>query len=176
MKTTYIVYALLLLTSLTSCNKDNDAVNETNNAQGIIELVGEDTQVVGTELEVGDIAYGREDLTGLEESVIIVSKGAAISQETPTISPNDPDYAESIIDFPDEKNGFVIVAGEQLVSIVIITNGVETRYVCDSIFETSISCGSVSIDKDDKRVVFTNTTVRNTETGTVLTMNGSLKW
>lgn len=176
MKTVYIVYALLLSTSMTSCNKDNDEINEVNNAQGVIELVGEDTLTVGTELEVGDIAYGREDLTGLEESVIIVSKGAIISEETQSTSPNDPDYAQSIIDFPDEKNGFVIVAGEQLVSIVIITNGVETRYVCDSIFETSISCGSVSINKDDKRVVFTNTTVRNTETGTVLTMNGTLQW
>lgn len=178
MKTLQILSVFLITAiSMTNCSTEsnNESQNE-NNTTGTIRLSGEDTAVVGSELQVGDIDYGRVDLTGLEDSVILVHKGATISEESPTLSPGDPGYAESIIDAPDTENGFIIVAGEQVISMTIVTNGAQRQYGCDSTFGTFIDCNTIGINEDLREAVFTNTTVQNVETGTVLTMNGMLKW
>ncbi len=174
MKTIHLFFAMILLINCTT-DSTNETIEELNN-QGILTLSGEDTSIVGNELQIGDIAFGREDLTGLENTIVIVSKGANISEEPPSLSINDPDYVESIIDFPDKKNTFVIVAGEKLISMVIVTNGIERRYTCDSTYESSIACGSIILNKDSKKAIFLNSTVKNAETGTVLTINGTISW
>lgn len=178
MKTLQILSAFLFIAiSMTNCSTEsNSELQNENNASGIIRLSGEDTAAVGNELEVGDIDYGRVDLTGLEDSIIVVHKGAAISEETPTLSPGDPGYVESIIDAPDSENGFIIVAGEQVISMTIVTNGVQRQYGCDSTFGTFIDCNTISINEDLREAVFTDTTVQNVETGAILTMNGTLRW
>tara|TARA_R110001583_G_scaffold60219_8_gene179033 strand:+ start:1072 stop:1608 length:537 start_codon:yes stop_codon:yes gene_type:complete len=169
----------LLLTVLTMSNcteESNEETTEGSNVNAKLSLSGEDTNVVGTYLEVGDVAYGRVDLTGLEHSIVLVPKGATISEDKPVLSPNDAGYVESIINFPDKENSFVIVAGEQLVSMILVTNGTERRYTCESLYGTSINCGLIQLDEDSKTVIFTNTAVENTETGTLLTLNGTVKW
>ena len=165
MKIVQIIPAFLTATMIMigcSTESNNEAENG-NNASGIIRLSGEDTSAVGTELEVGDIDYGRVDLTGLEDSIIIVHKGVTISEE-------------SIVDAFDSENGFVIVAGEQVISMTIVTDGVQRQYACDSTFGTFTDCNDISINEDSNEAVFTNTTVQNVETGSILTMNGTLRW
>ncbi|QLG45067.1 hypothetical protein [Costertonia aggregata] len=171
--------SLFLITAIfmTNCSSEsnNEPQNE-NNATGTIRMSGEDTAAIGNELQVGDIDYGRVDLTGLEDSIIVVHQGATIVEESPTLSPGDPGYVESIIDAPDTENGFIIVAGEQVVSMTIVTNGVQRQYGCDSTFGTFTDCNTISINKDLREAVFMNTTVQNVETGAILTMNGTLRW
>lgn len=178
MKIVQIILAFLTATMLMiGCSTEsNNETENGNNASGIIRLSGEDTSAVGTELEVGDIDYGRVDLTGLEDSIIVVHEGATISEESPTLSPGDPGYVESIIDAPDSENGFVIVAGEQVISMTIVTNGVQRQYGCDSTFGTFIDCNTINKNEELKEAVFTDTTVQNVETGSILTMNGTLRW
>ncbi len=118
----------------------------------------DDTTIIGTKLTVGSIAYGRSDLTGVAASIIIVSEGSTISEDSPTLSSNDL--------------GFVIVVTKDLVSMVIITDGIERRYACDALFNTFITCGSITLDNKIKKALFNNTTVENTDTGSILTMNG----
>lgn len=178
MKTLQLLSAFLITAILmTNCTTEsnNETQNE-NNASGSIRLSGEDTEAVGNELQVGDIDYGRVDLTGLEDSIIVVHEGATISEDSPSLSPGDPGYVESIINAPDTENGFIIVAGEQVISMTIVTNGVQRQYGCDSTFGTFIDCNTISINEDLREAVFTDTTVQNVETGEILTMNGTLRW
>lgn len=179
MKTVYTILTMLSVMSLfINCDNDNSNEEEITGtaAKGIITLSGEDTAEIGTQLEVGDINYGRKDLTGLDETIIIVPKGAKISEDAPDLPLNDPDYVESIISFEDVENAFVIVLGQELISMVIVVNGIERRYICDSLFETSIACGSIVLDAEAKQSTLSNVTVKNVETGTILTMNGTVNW
>lgn len=178
MKTIQIMPALFVITmTMINCSTEsNNETNEEKNAKEIINLSGDDTSAVGTSLEVGDIEYGRVDLTGLEDSIVIVPKGATISEDSPTLSPGDPGYVESIIDFQDSENGFIIVAGEEVISMTIVVDGVQRQYGCESNFGTFTVCGEISIDKNSREAVFTDTTVLNIDTGTILTMNGTVQW
>lgn len=179
MKTIYTILTMLSVMFLSiNCDNDNSSEEEiaSTDARGVITLSGEDTTEIGTQLEVGNINYGRKDLTGLDETIIIVPKGAKISEDAPDLPLNDPNYVESIISFEDIENTFVIVLGQELISMVIVVNGIERRYICDSLFETSIACGSVVLDAEAKKSVLSNVTVKNVETGTILTMNGTVNW
>jgi len=169
-----ILIALLFISSCEANDDRNDSPN--TEAKGVITLTGDDTADVGNTLNVGAIAYGRKDVTGIEESLIIAPVGSVISDDSPTLSPNDPGYVGSIINFKDNKNAFVIVATKELISMIIVTNGVERRYICDSKFNTSVNCGAITLDAPTRKVVFNNTTVKNVNTGTFLTLNGELTW
>tara|TARA_R110002073_G_scaffold279026_1_gene443140 strand:- start:428001 stop:428534 length:534 start_codon:yes stop_codon:yes gene_type:complete len=166
---------LIALLFFLSCTADADQQNNTT-VDGEIQLSGEDTTSVGTTLKVGAIAYGRKDLTGIEASIVIAPFGSTISEGSPTLAPTDPAYVRSIINFKDDKNAFVIVVTQELISMVIVTNGVERRYVCDSKFNTSVTCGSITLDAQNKTLIFNNSTVKNTDTDTILTLNGTLNW
>ena len=166
---------LIALLFFSACTTDSGLQNDTS-AEGEILLNGEDTATVGTSLKVGAIAYGRKDLTGIEAAIVIAPLGSTILEDSPTLSPNDPGYVTSIINFKDAENAFVIVAAQGLISMVIVTNGIERRYVCDSKYNTSVTCGSITLDVQNKTVIFNNSTVKNTDTHTILTLNGALNW
>lgn len=167
---------LIALLFMSACTAETNEKTPIISGEGIISLTGDDTASVGNSLKVGAMAYGRKDLTGTEESIIIAPEESIISEDSPTLSPSDPEYVSSIINFKDDKNAFVIVATKELVSIVIVTNGIKRRYVCDSKFNTSVNCGAITIDPKTKKVIFYDTTVKNTNTGTLLTLNGTLTW
>ena len=165
---------LFLVVLISACTADTDENN--NTASGTINLSGDDTAIIGTKLVVGNIAYGRSDLTGVAASIIIVPEGSTISEDAPILSPNDPEFVRSIINFEDDKNAFVIVVTKDLISMVIVTEGIERRYACDALFNTFITCESIILDNNINKAVFNNTTVENTDTGSILTMNGTVTW
>ncbi|WP_339713311.1 hypothetical protein [uncultured Kriegella sp.] len=174
------LWALLLCLVSISCSNDDNHDTETpskTGGEGTIQLSGPDTTDVGTTLTVGDVAYGRDDLTGIEESIVVVNKGATISEERATGGPANPENLSSIIT-DDKDNGFVIVVGAGAVSMAILIDGTPYRYGCISEGSTTAfsNCESFDFDIPGKKMVFSNTTVKNTDTGSLLTLDGTVTW
>jgi hypothetical protein len=174
MKNLYKTHFLFFILVIGCSNSDNN-INNDNDAKGTIQLSGVDTSEVGTALVVGDIAEGRSDLTGNEDSIIIVEKGTTISKTPAPFPPGDPRNIE-IFEGNDPNNGFVIVVGADSISMSIVVNGTPFRYACVSGFNTFIDCDSVDLNLNENKIVFNNSTVENTETGAILTLNGTLTW
>ncbi len=171
--TLFIVFNILLFSA---CKNEDSNENSKTINQGSIMLSGEDTSTVGTELKVGLVVYGREDLAGIEESLIILPEDSTITPGTPNLPVSDPNYVESVINFKDKENGFVLVLAENAISMSIAKNGVANLYACDSSFNIYVSCGNASLDIASKKATFIDTTVENTETNTILELNGSVSW
>ncbi|WP_372752841.1 hypothetical protein [Mariniflexile sp.] len=167
---------LVTLIIITSCS-DNGGNDSDNGAVfGTIQLSGPDTAAIGTSLKVGNIDIDGLDTTGTSKSVTLLDENTNI--EDGELVPTN------------FSNAFVIVAvqfsaedmadGEKAISMAILKNGEEFRYVCTTPSETSsfdTDCGTgFSVDKTNKKVTFQNTTVINTDTGTILTMNGVVTW
>ncbi|PKA99453.1 hypothetical protein B0O79_3164 [Flavobacteriaceae bacterium MAR_2009_75] len=156
---------------------EEDEVGEENSTDifGTITLTGDETSDVGTSLEVAHIAVGRADLTGTTKSVILTDENTPITE-----------------DGPDPKNlnkGFVLIGGDDLdtlsddgvvkdISMVIFIDSVEYRFGCSvPPGGTFTDCGEAyNINFEDKEMVFDSTTVSNTETGVVLTLDGTIRW
>lgn len=172
---------LLVLTILSlcylSCSSSDDNDNSKTNVLGTIQLSGDDTAMVGTSLTVGNINLDGLTSTGTTKSVTLLD-------ENTTINGNEVNSNNGA------TNGFVIVATQfntednaavdKVISMVIVKNSTEYRYVCSTPPTTSAydtDCGSgFSVDKTKKEVVFNNTTVINTTSGKILTMNGTITW
>jgi len=170
------LYILFLLLVIGCSNSDNDNnVNNDNDAKGTILLSGDDTSEVGTTLIVGDIAEGRADLTGTEDSIIIVEEGTTISDDPAPFPPGDPRNV-AVFNTSDPNNGFVIVVKDGAISMNIIVEGVPYTHACESEFNIFTGCGSLDMNLNENEVVFNNSTVENTETGTILTLNGTVTW
>jgi len=169
-KAHFLIFLLVI-----GCSNTDNSTNNDNNAEGVILLSGVDTSEVGTTLVVGDIAEGRKDLTGIEDSIIIVEEGTTISDDPAPFPPGDPRNVE-VFKGNDPNNGFVIVIGANSISMSIVVNGIPFWYACVSGFNTFIDCGSVDLDLSENKIVFNNSTVENTETGAILTLNGTVTW
>ncbi|MEP1444834.1 MAG: hypothetical protein ABJK37_01795 [Paraglaciecola sp.] len=131
---------------------------------GTITMSGEDTEAYGTSLEVESAVYGRDDLTGLESSVVLTGRGITI---------NSRDELEPF-EVEDQSEGFVIVIGDttlfgHVISMTVVHSSGEYDYVCDD------TC-SVEIIMENQTVVFTDAVAINTDNDTSLTMNGSVTW
>ena len=174
----HLVIILLCLISV-SCNHDDNEVETPSKTrgEGTILLSGDDTTVVGKTLIVGDVVYGRDDLTGIKESIAIVNKGAKISEERATGGPANPENLSSIIT-DDKDNGFVIVVGAGAVSMAILVDGTPYRYGCisDGSTTTFSNCDLFDFDISEKKMIFSDTAVKNTETGALLTLDGTVTW
>ncbi|WP_209405377.1 hypothetical protein [Pseudozobellia sp. WGM2] len=156
---------------------EEDEVGEENSTDilGTITLTGDETSDVGTSLEVAHIAVGRADLTGTTKSVILTDENTPITEEG-----------------PDPKNfnkGFVLIGGDDLdtlsddgvvkdISMVIFIDSVEYRFGCSvPPGGTFTDCGEAyNINFEEKEMVFDSTTVSNTETGVILTLDGTIRW
>ena len=148
---------------------------ETTNNFGTIELSGDETSDVGTELVVGHIAVGRADLTGTEKSVILTDENTPITEEGP--EPKNLDKGFVLIG-GDDLNAGGTTSAEKDISMVIFIDGEEYRFGCSVPSGGNfIDCGAdYNIDFDKKEMVFNETTVVNTETKVTLTMNGTITW
>nr|WP_321222394.1 hypothetical protein [uncultured Psychroserpens sp.] len=178
MKTTiYLLKVLFLSLLLTNCSgDDDDSMSENNIAFGTIQLSGPDTQIFGNSLTVGNIDPDGLDTTGTNSSVTLLDENTTIvdGELVPT----------------DFANAFVIVAAQftvgdnaavnKAISMVIVKDGLEYGYVCTTPPTSSADntdCGTgFSVDKVAKQIVFDDTTVINTDTQTILTMNGIINY
>lgn len=169
---------LLLLASiiitLINCSSDGDNNSEDNNVTGTIRLSGDDTSQIGTSLIVGNIDLDGLDSTGTINSV--------------TLSDENTRIVDGEAESTNFSDAFIIVASEftiensttaqKVISMTIVSNSNEYRYGCLTPSNSSfIDCGTgLIVDKEKKEVVFEDTTVENTESGAVLTMNGVITW
>jgi len=169
------VLLIVTLICLISCSDGGDKDSENNDVFGTIQLSGEDTATIGSSLKVGNINLDGLDTTGTTKSV--------------TLSDENTSIVGGEVESTNFSNAFIIVASEftlednttaqKVISMTIVSNSTEFRYGCLTPSNSSgfIDCGTgLKVDKDKKEVVFKNTTVENTETGTILTMNGTITW
>ncbi|MUH37201.1 hypothetical protein D9O36_15220 [Zobellia amurskyensis] len=155
--------------------EEEEEEEETTNNFGTIELSGDETSDVGTELVVGHIAVGRADLTGTEKSVILTDENTEITEEGP--EPKNLDKGFVLIG-GDDLNTDGTTSAEKDISMVIFIDGEEYRFGCAVPNSGNfIDCGAdYNIDFDKKEIVFKETTVVNTDTEVTLTMNGTITW
>ena len=156
--------------------EENPEEEETTiNNFGTIELSGDETSDVGTELVVGHIAVGRADLTGTDKSVILTDENTEITEEGP--EPKNLDKGFILIG-GDDLNANGTTSSEKDISMVIFIDGEEYRFGCAVPNSGNfIDCGAdYNIDFDKKEIVFKETTVVNTDTEVTLTMNGTITW
>jgi hypothetical protein len=138
-------------------------------------LRGADTAQIGTNLKTGDMAFGRKDLTGPIDALIIVDECSTISAAPATFPPGDPRNTASF-NTADPDNAFVMVVSNTVISMTVVKNAVAYRYACSSDVNVFMDCGGLDFDISRKTLTMTNVTVENTDTGSVLTMNGTIIW
>jgi len=157
-------------------NKANSAGNCSSTVTSYnLTLSGGDTAQVGTSLITGDRAFGRRDLTGPIDALIIIDECSTISTAPAAFPPGDPRNVASFnLDDPD--NTFVMVVSEAAISMSIVRNATPYRYACDSDFNVFMDCGGLDFDVPTQTLTMTNATVENTDTGSVLTINGTVRW
>lgn len=140
-----------------------------------LSLSGSETSQVGTNLKTGGLAFGREDLTGPIDSLIIVDQCSTISDAPAAFPPGDPMNVASF-NTADPDNTFVMVVSDAAISMSIVKNAVPYRYACDSDFDVFMDCGGLDFDVQTRTLTMTNVTVENTDTASVLTLNGTVVW
>ncbi|GGF23689.1 hypothetical protein [Echinicola rosea] len=145
-----------------SCNNGDEEPDPVSGGGGTLTLSGDEAHYTSGKLEVSETAYGRADLTGLEESLVAVSSGISI--------PNTPDE-ELVPEGGDLEQQFVIVASELAISMSIFADGTKRDYVSNVTNPIN-----VTINQEAKEVVFNDAAVVNADNGSVLTLNGTLTW
>ena len=138
-------------------------------------ISGGETAQLGTSLKTGDLAFGREDLTGPIDALIIVDKCSTISDTPAAFPPGDPRNTASI-NPADPDNTFVMVVSKAAISMAIVKNAVSYTYACDSDFNIFRDCGGLDFDVATRTLNLNNVTVENTDTASVLTINGQVTW
>ena len=159
-----------------SCSSSDDSNSGNNNVFGTIELSGADTASVGTTLVVGNIEANAFNTTGTSSSVVLLDENTTIENDELVST----DFANAFIivaaQFSSEDNA----AADKTISMTILKNGEEFRYVCSTPPTSTIDntdCGlGYSVDKIAKRVTFNDTTVINVDSGSILTMNGIINY
>ncbi|ALJ03802.1 hypothetical protein APS56_00940 [Pseudalgibacter alginicilyticus] len=161
----------IVLVALISCSSDNNSDESTNNASGIITLSGEEASELGGTLEVGNIIEGAVQ-TGTSQSVTLLHKN--INTDNGEIIPTDPANTFIIVTAQFSSNASVT----KTVSMSININGTEYKFACSSPeVGTFTECGeNFEVRQSEKKVIFDNTTVVNTKTDKILTMNGTITW
>ncbi|RKE94951.1 hypothetical protein [Ichthyenterobacterium magnum] len=177
MKTTFNLLKAIIITFLIiGCSGDDDSNSIGNTTFGTIQLSGLDTAIVGSTLVVGNIDPDGLDTTGTNSSVTLLDKNTTIENGEVVST--------------DFLNAFVIVAAQftigdnttfnKAISMLIAKDGEEFSYVCSTPPSSSADntdCGTgFSVDKVSKTIVFDDTTVINTDSGAILTMNGTINY
>lgn len=170
----YLLSAMFFL--LFSCDNNNEDDNEDTQttAQGTIRLSGNETQVLGTSLTVGNLEVGNVALSGTNKSVILMSENIAV--------------VDNELVYENDQNGFVIVAADfstggspnidKSISMTIVKDGEEYRHACTSPYQNFfIACGDgYEVDFEAKTITLEETTVINTDTNVILTLDGTITW
>lgn len=151
----------------TSCSAGTTSYN--------LALSGSETSQVGTSLITSDVAFGRRDLIGPIDGTIIVGDCATIPTAPALFPAGDPRNLASFT-VADPDNAFVMVVADSVISMTIVKDAMSYQYGCDSNFSTFIDCGGLSFDIPSQTITMNNVTVENTDTGAVLTMNGTVIW
>jgi hypothetical protein len=164
-----------------SSDTDNDptGVGDAGNTTGEIMLSGDDTSVVGTTLDTGTIASSLAD-AAQPDYIVIVDKQSTVVIE---------DSMAPEINLADLENGFVInvsddtagASGMKFISMSIVVDSTEFSYTCytENAPSWSIDCGgleAINLDITGRTVSFNETTVINTDSATILTLDGTLTW
>lgn len=171
-----IIPSALMLLLILSCSNTDDDNSGSSAVFGTIQLSGEDTSSVGTSLVVGNLDADASGITGTPSSVVLLDQHTTI--ENGELNPTDIANAFVIVvaQFGEEDNAAV----EKTISMNIVKNGEEFRYVCSTppiASANDTDCGAgFSVDKMAKRIVFDNTTVVNVDSETILTMNGTIDY
>ena len=160
---------LVLLSVITfGCDGDSNGGGSSALAAGVITLSGADTADVGTSLAPGYMLAYPDD--GSQPDYIHIVDKSVMGGEPGT---------------GDPTNGFNLVVTNdsasspfKAVSMTIIVNSVNYSHTCTSPGTGQGDCGtgSIQLDLDAKTVVFTDTSVKNTDTDALMTMNGSVSW
>lgn len=176
MKTKFNILKIALFALLiVSCSSSDDSSDD-NTVYGTIQLSGPDTSTVGTSITVGNVSENGLGTTGTSSSVILADENTSIDNG----APNPEDFSNLFIivaaQFGDDDNAAV----DKTISMTIVKNGEEFDYVCSTpaiSAADNTDCGTgFSVDKIAKIVVFDDTTVINTDSGTILTMNGTINY
>ena len=174
-KTMYCLLSAMFFL-LFSCDNNNEDDNEDTQttAQGTIRLSGNETQVLGTSLTVGNLEVGNVALSGTNKSVILMSENIAV--------------VDNELVYENDQNGFVIVAADfstggspnidKSISMTIVKDGEEYRHACTSPYQNFfIACGDgYEVDFEAKTITLEETTVINTDTNVILTLDGTITW
>lgn len=156
-------------------NTGNTENTTPGNTTGTVTLSGDDTVLVGTQLDTGFV--GASPAAGSQpDYIVIVDKDSTVSFTEPNIL--TPDIS-------NPQNAFILVvtdasavSGYKGISMSIITNGVKYDYACTSPVSTFIECGlnTIKLDIASKKISFLNTVVTNVASSSILVLNGELSW
>jgi len=69
-----------------------------------------------------------------------------------------------------------MVVSDATISMAIVKNAVSYRYACATGVSVFVDCGGLDFNVGTKTLKMTNVKVENTDTGSVLTMNGTVSW
>jgi len=170
---------LLIALSMASCGGGGSTPTGTSGkagaTSGVITLSGDDTSIVGMQLDTGVV--GSSLASGLQpDYIIIVDQASSVTFTEPNILTPKLD---------DPSNGFVLVvtddsagSGIMGISMSILVGGTKLDYVCTNPGATFIDCGtgSITLNIPNKTVTFVNTTTENKDTGAILILDGTLTW
>ncbi|AWW31222.1 hypothetical protein DN752_14430 [Echinicola strongylocentroti] len=158
----YIYLLGIALVLFSSCSNGDEEPDAEIGGGGTLTLSGDEAHYTSGKLEVSETAYGRADLTGLEESLVAVSSGISIPKTA---------GEELVPEGSDLEQQFVVVASEMAISMSIFADGTKRDYVSD--VSKAIN---VTIDQSSKEVTFNDAAVVNADNGSILTLNGTLVW
>jgi len=176
MKTKLNIFKIALITLLIiSCSSSDDS-NSDNQIYGTLQLSGPDTASVGNSLVVGNVGANALSTTGTSSSVILADENTTIDNGVP----NPTDFSNAFIivaaQFDDDDNAAV----DKTISMTILKNSEEFDYVCSTPVISAVDntdCGTgFSVDKIAKEVIFNDTAVINTDSGAILTINGTINY
>ena len=171
-----ILKIMLITLIIAGCSSSDDDNPDNNDVYGTIQLSGNETNLLGNSLVVGNIDVDAFDTTGTNSSVVLLDENTTI--ENGELNPTDFNNAFVIVaaQFSTDDNATV----NKAISITILKNGVEYGFVCSTPPTSSADntdCGTgFSVDKVAKLIVFNNTTVINVDTEEILTMNGTINY
>ena len=174
MKLPAILFALLLITSCGGGDTGTNG-NTSGSTDGTITLSGDDSEIVGTQLDTGFVGTSLA-AGGQPDYIVIVDNASTVEFIAPNVL---------IPNLADPNNGFVVVvtddspgSGIKGISMSIWVSGTKYDYACTTPVSVFFECGanSISLNIGNKSVTFDNLTVTNIDSSTVLTMDGTLTW
>lgn len=176
LKKYFSIFSLFIFLFL-ACSSDSNSNEDAANAKGIITLTGEETSVLGNSLSVANAVEGLYQ-TGTGKSVTLLHKSIDVDSDG-GITPTSASFTNSFIIVTAQFESGDNASVHKAISMTIVKNGEEYLFTCTAIEGETVDddCGAnFLVDQEDKRVVFDNTTVINTDSGKVLTMDGIVTW
>lgn len=172
-------FACVLLIS--SCSDGDSGPGGAGNADsgptsGTLSLSGNETNLVGTQLNAGYVGAVKGSSTEPDYAVIVDS-GSTVNFTAPNIlTPS----------LGDPNNGFVLVvtdatavSGYKTISMSIWVSGTKYDFVCNYPAGVFVDCGgdaTINLEINSRMVTFAGLVVENSDTGEYLMLDGALSW